>query len=281
MRYQGYQTLRTERRPPRNEGVLVPLLVAFAVILTLRVPTVCAQSAQETALARSLFEEGVAAADAGRWPEAADRFGRAHSLKPTPGIAFNWASALVELGKLVEAGERLRAIAYDPNASEQLRLQSQEKLAQITPRVASLTVQVEEPNQGMSVTIDDHPLPRVAWGASAPVDPGEHRVTLLRGDETLSSEALTLAEGERRELLLVVPEGPKPAPVVAIGGNSGSQAPAEPPSDGKPLYKNWMLWTAVGVVVVGGVVTGLLLAKDDPNEPAPVSGDTDPAVIRW
>ena len=70
-----------------------------------------AQTAQETALARALFEEGVVAADAQRWDEAAERFERAYGLKATPGIAYNWASALVELGRLVEAGERLRSVA--------------------------------------------------------------------------------------------------------------------------------------------------------------------------
>jgi len=278
MRYQRYQTFRTGRLLPRT---LAWLALACAVILTLRAPTVCAQGAQETALARSLFEEGVAAADAGQWAKAADRFGRAHSLKPTPGIAFNWASALLELGKLVEAGERLRAVAYDPAAGDELRAQSQEKLAAIAPRVALLTLRVGEPNAGLSVTIDEHVLPRVAWGSVAPVDPGVHSVSLLRGDETLSSESITLSDGERRELSLLVPDAPESgsAPVAAAIDPAAREEPR--PSERKPLYKNWMMWTAVGVVAIGGVVTGMLLAQNDPKEPAPVRGDTDPAVIRW
>ena len=64
-----------------------------------------AQAPQQNALARTLFEEGVALADRGDYVGAADRFSRAYSLKPTSGIAFNWASVSIETGKLVQAGE--------------------------------------------------------------------------------------------------------------------------------------------------------------------------------
>ncbi len=258
------------------------LLVCVALLLP-PAPTVCAQDAQQTALARSLFEEGIAAADAGLWEDAADRFGRAYGLKPTAGIGFNWASALIELGRLVEAGERLRAILRDPTAPPELANEAQSKLDLIAPRIASLVVHVRGPTENVSVAVDGDALPEAAWGAGSPTDPGPHTVTLERNAEILASEAIVLADAERRELELTVPAKvaaalPTVAPPLAL-----STSPAESESKAeRPLYKSWVLWTAVGVVVAAGAVTTVLLtSKDEASAPPPVLGDTDPPVIRW
>ncbi len=124
MRYQGCKSLQpTRRMRPARAGRWL-CLMACVLVLSLRVSGAGAQAEQETALARALFEEGVSAADEGRWAEAADRIGRAHSLKPTPATAFHWASALIELGQLVQAGERLRAIASEETITDELRAES-------------------------------------------------------------------------------------------------------------------------------------------------------------
>ena len=271
---------RLERR-----GLAVPVrllcivLVGF-VLVVLHRPTVCAQNVQETALARSLFEEGLAAADAERWDEAAERFGRAYALKPTPATAFNWAAALIEIGKLVEAGERLRAIARDPAADAGLRSYSEAKLADITPRIASLVVKVEGQSDDLAVTVDGAPMLRAAWGAAAPTDPGTHTVALVRDSEVLSSEQVILVDGERRELTLVAPV--VAAPVLPPPAVVGPAPAAKRDEARKPPRKSWLLWTATGAAVVAGaVVTAILLSKDDPKAPAPVEGTADPAVIRW
>ncbi len=272
---------RSRRHPRALWTVLAFCMCVGIALCVIPAPTVCAQGTQQTALARSLFEQGVAAADAGQWADAADRFERAYGLKPTTGIAFNWASALIELGRLVEAGERLRSILRDPAVTPEVAAEAQGKLDLITPRIASLVVHVQGPKENVSVAVDGNALPEVAWGAGSPTDPGSHTITLARGTETLNTEAIVLADGERRELELTVPEL---APVLV---ETPVVPPPPPPPqreepERRPLYKNWMVWTAVGVVVAAGAVTtALLLSKDDPSAPAPIKGDTDPAVIRW
>ena len=43
-----------------------------------------------------------------------------------------------------------------------------------------------------------------------------------------------------------------------------------------------MLWTAVGAVVVAGVVTGVVLAtQKDPKDEPPVLGNATPGVLTW
>lgn len=267
-------------------------LLLLGLWVVLGASTARAQSAQETALARKLFEEGVTLADHGDWQGAADRFGRAFALKPTSGIAFNYASALVEVGRIVEACELLRSVTRDATASAPLRSEAEAKLAQVSPRIGYLTVRVEgDPGPDGRVDVDGTDWPRAAWGVASPVDPGTHMVRLSRGELEISREEVSLGDGERRELSLsagAAPELPV-GPVVtdttdghmdsAAGGHGQT---GDGGSERRPFYKSWVLWTAVGAVIVGAVVAGVLLGspKDKKSE-APVSGDTTPAVIRW
>jgi hypothetical protein len=246
----------------------------------------CAQTAQETALARSLFEEGVTLADRADWPGAADRFGRAYALKPTSGIAFNYASVLIELGRFVEASELLRVVTRDAAANEELRRQSEEKLQQVQPRIAYLAVHVEgEPRSQARVDVDDAEWPRMAWGVASPVDPGPHKVRAVVDGVEHAQESIELSEGERRELTLKLgttsvvslPQVEDPDPL----DNTPPPLDQEARDGRKPLYKSWLLWTGVGLAVAGGVVAAVLLTSDRTSEGKVVEGNVSPTSIEW
>lgn len=65
-------------------------------------------------------------------------------------------------------------------------------------------------------------------------------------------------------------EEPTPAPLTT------PTTPTEPP---KPIYKKWWFWTIIGVVVVGGVTTGVILGTK-PQPQADPALDPDVTVIR-
>jgi hypothetical protein len=60
---------------------------------------------------------------------------------------------------------------------------------------------------------------------------------------------------------------PASAPVPAKPDLSVTTAPAA--AERTPIYKKWWLWTAVGVVVAGAVVGGVVAATVPKNAPAP------------
>jgi hypothetical protein len=264
--------------------LLVTLLFGLSPLVGTRPAR--AETPQETALARSLFEEGVTLADQSDWAGAADRFGRAYAIKPTSGIAFNYASALIELGKLVEASELLRKVKSDPNASEELRRQGEAKLQQIQPRIAYLTVELEnDPGTGR-VELGNSEWPRAALGVASPVDPGTYTVRCVVGGVEQASQEFTIAEGERRALTLSLsaPQPPKPQVTsqVVLDPNADLSHRDETPEGRRPLYKNWMLWAGVGAVVAGGVVAAVLLSgRSKTTQEEPVMGNTGPGVLRW
>ena len=80
---------------------------------------------------------------------------------------------------------------------------------------------------------------------------------------------------------------PSSEPTNSIG--SSSQAvEAEPPARATPIYKKWWLWTAVGVVVAGGVVVAVVLTTQ-PSGTWSNAPDVGPgsrngltvAMVRW
>lgn len=237
-----------------------------------------AEASQQNALARALFEEGVAHADRSDWVGAADRFSRAYSLKPTSGIAFNWASVLIEAGHLLHAQELLLGVSRDSAADTQLRADSATMLDALTRRIAHLKVHVKDAGDARTtLEIDDHVWPRAAWDIASPIDPGAHTLVLKTGARESARVELTLRDGEARELLLESEQ--TAAPLVALPVSSSQPTDTSPK---KPLYKNWMLWAGVGAVVVGGVILTAVLAKGkDSKDESPVTGNATPGVLRW
>ena len=71
-------------------------------------PAEAAPSAEVLEVARSLFREGVEAAQAGRWEEARQRFARVLSLRAAPLVRFNLAVASRNVGRFVEAIDQYR-----------------------------------------------------------------------------------------------------------------------------------------------------------------------------
>lgn len=275
--------LRMQRRRTRHDlkrwsqSVWILSLLLASLLTSPALAQVSAQSGHEVALARALFEEGITLADRGDWIGAADRFGRAHSLKPTSGTAFNWASALVETGQFMQASELLEFVIRDPKAAPELKQESEKKLMEIAPRRAKLTLRVSpDLPPDSAVSIDGRDWPRAAWDVAIPVDPGRHEAVCRQGSRELARAETTLAEGETQELLLA------PTQVELEAAVLPQPQPRHDQPARKPLYKNWMLWTGVGVALVAGAVAvAVVTTRNGDKTEAPIAGNTQPGVLQW
>jgi hypothetical protein len=261
------------------------------VCILLPIPT-RADDAQNSALARSLFEEGVTASDAGDWPRALERFSRAYALRPSSGIAFNLATAEIEMKRTVRAAEHLRAVLNDTTTPAELRERARLRLAEVVPRIAYVTVHVDAAAaDGVELRVDGVTLPTQAWGAATPVDPGQRVFDLVRENHIYDTRTITLQEGERTELTLKAEVTPfaEPAaslPIAAPTQNANVQpAPTATRASDRhtPASKRWIWWTSLGVAVAAGVTVGIVLATGDADSQpeAPVQGNTSEGVIRW
>lgn len=258
----------------------VPVRVALVLAVAGLAPSLAhAQSSSEVAAARSLFQEGLAAAREGRWEHARDRFERSYAIAPRPNTLLNLAGAQVQTGQLVAGAESYRRFLAEARsgAAARYRPQAEEALAEVERRIARLTVSVEGLTEADTVTLDGDELARAALGIEIPVDPGTRTIVVHRGDAERAREIVTLAEGERREITIdvsvdlrvadersraQVPEAALRADAEAAGGDDGA----------------WIgVGVAVGVLVAAGVAVGVALAVDAAS--ATYAGNLGPGVL--
>jgi hypothetical protein len=209
-------------------------------------------TAERDALARRLFSEGLAQADAGRWAEAADSFDRAYTIRPSPQIAYNLATALERRGQLVRASQLLTSIAADAGVRPAVRDAARDRLGQVLPRVARLGVQVT-PADRQHLWLDGQPLDGAASATAVTVDPGEHVVEVRRDSGVSVTRRLSLAEGD---LQTVVIDAAPPLPIDP-GTPALAVAAARDPAPRRNVFRRGWLWGIVGAAVVASAAAVL------------------------
>jgi hypothetical protein len=249
-----------------------------------------------TASARALFEEGVAHVDRDAWGPAAEAFRRALSLRDSQVIRYNLASALVELGKLVEASELLHMVQADAQADAGLKQQAADKLAEFKPRIARLEVQCALSHPGLIVELDDAALSAAQLDVPLTVDPGEHVVRARLDGALLDEQRAQLGAGENVTISLR-PRAPPPEPVPAVAPVAAPAPVATPaqtarlalsePAQGAPLRDEQpapsrkKLWWGIAIGGVGVVAFVTLVALLVPQKRASgaTNGDFDPPSV--
>lgn len=264
--------------------------------------------AARSASARALFEQGVAHVDRDEWAPAAEAFRRALSLRDSQVLRYNLASALVELGKLVEASELLHMVQADAQAELSLKRQAAEKLAEIKPRIARITIHAEAALPELSVELDELEITLSQLDVPLAVDPGKHLVRARLEGELIEELSAELSEGSSARISLRPPP-PRPAPVPAVAAvtapvvtpvvtrvvtpvatpaQTARLAPAEPapsaplpPRDGEPAFSRKKLWWGIAVGGVGVVAFVTLVALLVPRHPksGATGGDFDPPSV--
>jgi tetratricopeptide (TPR) repeat protein len=256
------------------------LLLALFFVLAPLPALAQSTEASQAATARALFQEGVALARSGDYAEATDRFRRSQALHPAAPVAYNLASALMHAGALVEATEVVEQLLRDPTLTDVLRTAGEQLRAQITPRLARLTIRLSGETEGVRVTLDALALRHAALGVPMPVDPRAHDVHALRGDEEVAHEHFELAEGESREVTLTIEAAEIPTPEVPRAAIEIT--PEETPTDAPPGNDD-ALWIGLGIgaALVGGAVATAVVLTTMPSGSGPVTGNATPGILTW
>lgn len=184
-------------------------------------PAEAAPSAEVLEVARSLFREGVEAAQAGRWEEARQRFARVLSLRAAPLVRFNLAVASRNVGRFVEAIDQYRQFVRDiPAGSDPARERAaHDEVTQLEARRAFVRVQVSG-DAAARFVLDGRTLPASLLGEEIPVDPGPHTVDVegRAGDRQRREGTLYEAEHVTVDVAL------NPTPQGATGGAGAPRA---------------------------------------------------------
>lgn len=192
----------------------------------------------QRAAARDLFKEGDALQRSGKLAEALDKFQRAQAVFDAPTNLLRIAECEAALGRLVESAEAFRAVLRaqlppgSPPAFQAAVDQARAELAQVEPRVPKLVVEVQVQAgkvEKLQLQIDGQNVAAALVGASLPLDPGTHKVSVGAPGYATVEQQVTLKEQESKTASLTL----RPAPASASGaggaGATGAPATSSPP----------------------------------------------------
>jgi tetratricopeptide (TPR) repeat protein len=194
-------------------------------LISLTVVLVCAAPAFAGSDARTLFQEANAHFAVGEFNEAGEKYQQAYKLKPDPALLYNAAQSF-RLGGNNEKALVLykNYVMFYPRAGN-----VEEVKSQITKLKEAIAAQAEAKT-------------------APPVN------TVQPGSGRTAATSPPPNEGTPPEGVQAPPHETAPA-----GGTTTAGTTSEAPKK-KPIYKQWWLWTIVGVVVVGAVVGGAVAA---------------------
>lgn len=139
--------------------------------------------------------------------------------------------------------------------------QTLEVTLQPLPRVGQIEVRSTPP--GVAVRIDGEPAGQTPLSRELPA--GEHTIELAAPGRETVRQTVTLVAGKHSVVEITL----------AATSTTPDPDTVTPPDDDS-IWTSWWLWTVVGAVVVGGVVTGVVLGLqgDETTAPAPADWGT-------
>jgi hypothetical protein len=216
------------------------------------------QSVGDKETARQLMDLGDSKYDSGDYAGALEAYQGADRIMGVTSTGLAMGKALVKLGRLLEARDKLLAvsrIAASPDESPvltQAREEARQLQDSIADKIPQLTVRIIGVAAGVecSVRVDGHPVPPATISLPRAVDPGKHTVSASAPGYHAVSETVTLEEGAKQTITLALRSTHKP-PV--------EERKPEPGITVSPL-----VWAGIAVagagVVVGAITGGLSLS---------------------
>lgn len=246
------------RRPRALPWLFAALLFAARPPLASAEGTAVDDETRAKAIAAA--QEGLNFYDRGQYKDALPKLVRANELVAAPTIGLMIARCLRKLGRLVEASDRYLEVSKTKieGKPSSLFLKAMADAAKereiLMPQIPVVIVEVEGgATAGTVASIDDIVIPPAELEQKRLVDPGVHRVSVIRGDAG-ASEEVSVREGETRTVKLTPVRGS-----VADQGSSGQTGPKSGMSTQKLVG-----FVALGVGAAGlaaGAVTGGMAAN--------------------
>lgn len=204
--------------------------------------------------AKTLFKEGVAAFAEKSYAEALELFTASYDLNPLPTVLYNIGMcqrALLDFASSIMSLEAYLEAAGDgvPEKESQSVAAMIEEMETV---VGKLYVKVSEP--GAVLRIDGRQIGLTPFEEAVPVNPGTRKVVAEKEGFARAEATVIVESGRSLALeLTLVPEAPP--------GGKGGAPPEKAPKDKKTkkaILKSPILWTVLGIVVVGGAAaTGI------------------------
>ncbi len=213
-----------------------------------------AQTKEELAQARALFQEAVALSAANNCAAALTKYRAVAKVKLTAQVSFNIAECEERLGKLVSALGNYRVAASqagaDPKAKD-VASRVAPRIEELEARIPKLSVKRGKGADTAVIELDGSELGAGKLSSEIPVDPGAHVIVAKMHDKEYLHETIRLAEKETKTFEVKL----NLAPVVVTTDviPTATVEPPPPPPPKKSRLPGIITIAGGGVLVVTGV----------------------------
>jgi hypothetical protein len=221
--------------------------------------------------AEALFEDARRLMTEGKYDDACPKFAASERLDPSTATLLNLASCYERQGRTATAWATYREAASAANAAgrNDYLTTAERHASGLEPSLAKLTINVEQPVEGLHLERDGVAVDRAEWGIPIPVDPGNHLLAATApGHKSWASTVAVTRNGAQVALtvpaLEVAPAGvaeTPPVPPVIGAPINGPPTSGETDRHPRSSVQTTMAWVIAGAGVVGlAVGTGFAVS---------------------
>jgi tetratricopeptide (TPR) repeat protein len=237
------------------------------------------------AAAQALFEEGLRLFDAGRYPDACEKFAVSERLDAAASTLLNLARCYERAGRAASAWVTYGEAAAQAHREADPRREqyARERVADAAKRLSRLSILAPSAPPGTVVKRDGTPVDRAEWGVAVPVDPGPHVVEASAPGKAPWRTTLDVPKSPTSTTVEIpkLADAGAPPPASAADGTAAARSP--PRGDGIGAQKIVALAVGgVGLVGVGvGTYFGLRAARlhSESQDHCPLPDACDPLGV--
>ena len=235
----------------------------------------------ELAAARERLSEGLALGDAGEHEAALVAYREVLTVVDAPSVRYNVAHSLAELGRFAEADAQLQMLLASRDTDPETRALAFEQRQTLERLGGRLRIHVRGEVEGAVVHLDGWEVPARRRLSPLRVSAGEHQLELVIDGDVHARETLTIATGDRAEVVLR--PLPEPEDVPPVPAEATEPAPVEEtPPEATPRWKDWRVWAIVGGVAAAlALGIGIGVAAGGGGGGSAFQGDLDPGVLTF
>jgi hypothetical protein len=243
---------------------------SLSALLLTAAATASAETPQEKAAARALFDDAKRLQKEGKLAEACPKFAESYKISPLLSAKLNYAECLKDWGKTASAWAEYReAAALAAKANDDREPFARERVAQLEKSLARLTIHLVPGADvpGLVIKHDGDTVARPLLDTAVPVDPGTHVVEANAPNKMSWASRVQIGQGATVTVDVPVlgeptryPEMPKGKPAPAAPAAEPAAAPVadEGADPGRTRrYLGLGVAGAGAVALVVGTVFGL------------------------
>jgi tetratricopeptide (TPR) repeat protein len=233
---------------PRFRRAL-PGLCVLVLGLGARVVVAAAPTQADVDLAKAHYKTGELNYERGNFTDAAKEFEEAYRLTGRAELLYNMGKSYDGAGDMRGALAAYRRFLAAVRTSPD-RPFCERRVSELEVLIAR--IEVEASVAGAAVTLDGTRLGTTPLEPRTfEINPGEHKLEIAAEGYATWRKTLRLERAQREKVSAQLVSLVK---VIRVSDKA------------VPVYKRWYLWTAVGLVVAAGVVTGAVLGVRAANE---------------